>query len=80
MISLSPSLRMIAPSPGDSNSHGIRTAWFRPFLKSSTCRSEAMVTLTAYVQAYAENGLSVYGVDVRSCHSGYSQDFPAPSF
>jgi hypothetical protein len=43
-------------------------------------RSEAMVTLTAYVQAYAENGLSVYGVDVRSCHSGYSQDFPAPSF
>jgi len=30
---------MMASSPGSSNSLGIRTAWFRPFLNSLTCRS-----------------------------------------
>ena len=43
MISLSPSFRMMASSPGSSNSRGIHTAWFRPFLKSLTCRSEIAV-------------------------------------
>src|SRR5215218_6241363 len=33
--------RMIASEPGSSNSRGIRTAWFRPFLKSLTLRPEA---------------------------------------
>jgi hypothetical protein len=42
MISPSPSLRMIASSLGSSNARGIRTAWFRPFLKSLTCRSETI--------------------------------------
>ena len=32
-----PSLRMIASSPGNSNSRGMRIAWFRPFLKSLPC-------------------------------------------
>src|SRR5208283_2443643 len=39
MISRFPSLRMIASSPGSSNSRGMRTAWLRPFLNSLTCRS-----------------------------------------
>src|SRR3984957_1302784 len=34
MISLSPSLRMIASCPGSSKSRGMRTARFRPFLKA----------------------------------------------
>src|SRR5262249_59362225 len=44
MMSLSPSLRMIASSPGSSNSRGMRTAWFRPFLKSLTCRSDIIAS------------------------------------
>src|SRR5674476_20172 len=40
MVSRSPSLRIMASSPGSSNSRGIRTAWLRPFLNSFTCRSE----------------------------------------
>jgi len=38
IISRVPSFRMMASSPGNSNSRGIRTAWFRPFLKTLTCR------------------------------------------
>lgn len=36
MMSRCPSFRMMASSPSSSNSRGIRTAWFRPFLKSLT--------------------------------------------
>jgi len=36
MISISASSCMTAPSLGSSNSRGMRTAWFRPFLKSLT--------------------------------------------
>jgi hypothetical protein len=36
MIKRLPSLRMIASSPGSSNSRGIRTAWLRPFINSLT--------------------------------------------
>lgn len=39
IISHYPSLRIKASSPGSSNSREILTAWFRPFLKSLTCRS-----------------------------------------
>src|SRR5216684_4340399 len=46
IISLAPSLRMMASSPGSSNSRGIRTAWFRPFLKSLTRRSG--ITVASY--------------------------------
>jgi hypothetical protein len=46
MISRSPSLRMTASSPGNSNSRGIRTARFRPFLKTFTCLSAATGQLT----------------------------------
>jgi hypothetical protein len=41
----SPSLRRMASEPGSSNSRGIRTAWFRPFLKSFTCRSRLIAAL-----------------------------------
>src|SRR5208283_946027 len=53
MISRSPSLRIMASSPGSSNSRGILTAWFLPFLKSFTCRSGAIPTSLAYDKAYA---------------------------
>src|SRR6266849_1623668 len=49
MIRLSPSLRMMASSPGSSNSRGMRTAWFRPFLKSLTCRCGVTAAPLAYV-------------------------------
>jgi hypothetical protein len=39
MIKRSPSLRMMASLPGNSNSRGIVTAWFRPFLNRLTRRS-----------------------------------------
>src|SRR5262245_4376748 len=39
MINRSPFLRMMASFPGSSNSRGIRTAWFLPFLNSFTCCS-----------------------------------------
>jgi len=54
IISLSPSRRMIASAPGSSNSRGIRTAWFLPFLKSLTCRASVMPPLLAYATAYAK--------------------------
>src|SRR5271157_210459 len=55
-ISRSPSLRIMASSPGSSNSRGILTAWFLPFLKSFTCRSGAISTSLAYAKAYYESG------------------------
>jgi len=39
VTSRSPSLLIMASSPGNSNSRGIRTALFRPFLKTLTWRS-----------------------------------------
>src|SRR5262245_54995901 len=39
MISRAPSFRMMASFPGSSNSRGMRTAWFVPFLNSFTCCS-----------------------------------------
>jgi hypothetical protein len=47
MISRSPSLRMTASRPGSSNSRGMQTAWFRPFLKSLTRRCADM-TITSW--------------------------------
>ena len=42
MMMREPSLRMMASSPGSSNSRGIRTAWLRPFLNNLTWRSTFM--------------------------------------
>jgi len=57
MTSRSPSFRMMASSPGNSNSRGIRTALFRPFLKTLTWRSEPVLArLSGICQAYA-NGV-----------------------
>ena len=56
IISLSPSLRMMASSPGSSNSRRILTAWFLPFLNSFTCRSGINLIYPvkiAYAEAYA---------------------------
>src|SRR5215472_9589106 len=39
IINRSPSFRMMASFPGSSNSRGMRTAWFLPFLNSLTCCS-----------------------------------------
>src|SRR3984893_5836818 len=49
-----PSFRMMASSPGNSNSRGIRTALFRPFLKTLTWRSGlVLVRLDGICQTYA---------------------------
>src|SRR5262245_16654755 len=58
IISRCPSLRIMASSPGNSKSRGIRTAWFRPFLNSLTCRSvineiHSEKSQAAYAKAYA---------------------------
>src|SRR5580692_10354402 len=54
MTSRSPSFRMMASSPGNSNSRGIRTALFRPFLKTLTWRSGPVLAgFGGICQAYA---------------------------
>src|SRR5580704_10166854 len=60
MTSRSPSFRMMASSPGNSNSRGIRTALFRPFLKTLTWRSgPVLARVVGICQAYArERNLS----------------------
>ena len=50
MTSRSPSFLMMASSSGNSNSRGIRTALFRPFLKTLTWRSGLVLDPTAYVK------------------------------
>jgi len=55
MTSRSPSFRMMASSPGNSNSRGILTALFRPFLKTLTWRSGlVLVRSFGICQAYAK--------------------------
>ncbi len=55
MTSRSPSFRMMASSPGNSNSRGMRTALFRPFLKTLTWRSRPVLArLIGICQAYAK--------------------------
>src|ERR1700732_3163483 len=50
-----PSFRMMASSPGNSNSRGIRTALFRPFLKTLTWRSGLVLAGSDGIcQAYAK--------------------------
>src|SRR5208283_17223 len=49
----SPSRRMIASSPGSSNSTGIRTAWLRSFRNNLTCRVAPMPSSKHMFKAYA---------------------------
>jgi hypothetical protein len=65
MTSRSPSLRIMASSPGNSNSRGIRTALFRPFLKTLTWRSG--LALAGICRAYAKEPCLSTPEIIRSC-------------
>ena len=59
IISREPSFRIITSSPGSSNSRGIRTAWFRPFLKSLARRLRPLSVLDAISRSICQVGPSV---------------------
>jgi hypothetical protein len=74
MTSRSPSFRMMASSPGNSNSRGIRTALLRPFLKTLTWRSGLVLAGSGGIcQAYAKGGrLSTSVPTFRECDGDFA--------
>ena len=64
MTSRSPSFRMMASSPGNSNSRGIRTALLRPFLKTLTWRSGPVTASEFRVVHFKPVSIGILEIDL----------------